>query len=232
MLQHRVSKYVMIINFRENWKVIAAILKGQRYWRYSTNMSYFADLKRGWLEDQGLTHDNSLQPEYHLPFYIGLRTFDHRATLTALERNLGCRKVTTHSRGRTLKSTQETTRGYQEVFSYQLLRQRSNTAIFQEHLMQFRPWLWYDDNVDNILMMSLVDCSKIINLDRRGTSLIKWRLNWMRRRILIDVCFTLWSWFSSSSSFQKCCPAAVLVLKVCGQSFRVNILKPPCRTAV
>ena len=82
---------------------------------------------------------NSLQPEYHLPFYLELRTFDHRATLTALERNLGLRKVTTHSRGRTLKSTQETTRGYQEVFSYQQLRQRSNTATFQEHLMQFRP---------------------------------------------------------------------------------------------
>ena len=38
-----------------------------------------------------------------------------------------------------MKSIQETTRGYQEVFSYKPLRQRSKTAIFQEHLMQFRP---------------------------------------------------------------------------------------------
>ena len=67
------------------------------------------------------------------------QTFDHQATLTALERNLGLRKVTTHSGGWTLKSSQETTRGDQEVFSYQQLRQRSKTATFQEHLMRFRP---------------------------------------------------------------------------------------------
>ena len=82
---------------------------------------------------------NSLQPEYHLPFYLELRTFDHRATLTVLERNLGCRKVTTHSRGRTLKSTQETTRGYQEVFSYQQLRQRSITYEEKEKNLADQP---------------------------------------------------------------------------------------------
>ena len=80
-----------------------------------------------------------LLPKYHLPLYKELQTFDHGETLTTLERNLRRRKVTTHSGGRTLKSTQETTRGDQEAFSYQTLRQRSKTAIFQEHLMQFRP---------------------------------------------------------------------------------------------
>ena len=91
------------------------------------------------MQTRGLTDVEPLQPEYHLPFYVELQTFDHRATLTALERNLRHRKVTTHSRGRTLKSIQETTEGYREVFSYKPLRQRSKTAIFQEHLMQFRP---------------------------------------------------------------------------------------------
>ena len=47
--------------------------------------------------------------------------------------------MATHSRCRTLRSIQETTRGDQEVFTCQQLRQRSNTATFQEHLMQFRP---------------------------------------------------------------------------------------------
>ena len=47
--------------------------------------------------------------------------------------------MTTHSGCRTLKSTQDTTKGDQEVFSYQTLRQRSKTATFQEHPMQFRP---------------------------------------------------------------------------------------------
>ena len=90
-------------------------------------------------QKRGLTDIKPLQPEYHLPLYIELRTFDHRATLTALEKNLGRRKVTTHSRGWTLKSIQETTKGDQEVFGYQLLRQRSKTATFQKHLIQFRP---------------------------------------------------------------------------------------------
>ena len=61
-------------------------------------------------------------------YTIELQTFDHRATLTTLERNQGRRKVTTHSRGRTLKNIQETTRGYQEVFSYKPLRQRSKNC--------------------------------------------------------------------------------------------------------
>ena len=91
------------------------------------------------MERRKLTDVNLLQPEYHLPLNIELQTVDHRATLTTLERHQGRRKVTTHSRGRTLKNIQETTRGYQEVFSYKPLRQRSKTATFQEHLMQFRP---------------------------------------------------------------------------------------------
>ena len=139
MLKHRVSRYVTTIDFREVWKALAAIFKGQQYWRSSPNSELFCWSEVGVTLRQGADRFNPLQPEYHLPFYIELKTFDHRATLTALERNLGLRKVTTHSGGWTLKSTQETTRGDQEVFSYQQLRQRSKTATFQEHLMQFRP---------------------------------------------------------------------------------------------
>ena len=133
------SRYVMIIDFRENWNAIAAIFKGQQYWRSLPNSELFCWNEVGVTLRQGADRFNPLQPEYHLPFYIELKTIDHRATLTALERNLGLRKVTTHSGGWTLKSTQETTRGDQEVFSYQQLRQRSITATFQEHPMQFRP---------------------------------------------------------------------------------------------
>ena len=115
ILRLRIRRHVMTIEFRELGK------------------------KKVWHADKRADRFNPLEPEYHLPFYVRLQTFDHRATLTALERNLRHRKVTTHSRGWTLKSIQETTKGYQEVFSYKPLRQRSKTATFQEHLMQFRP---------------------------------------------------------------------------------------------
>ena len=112
------------------------------------------------METRGLTDIKPLQPEYHLPLYIELRTFDHRATLTALEKNLGRRKVTTQSRGWTLKSIQETTKGDQEVFGYQRLRQRSKTATFQKHLIQFRPCaqMTYGETQLDLLYVTAEQC--------------------------------------------------------------------------
>ena len=136
--KHRDSWQMMTNGFRENRKALAA----RFYWQYGkslTKSDFCWTGERVTCRQGGWQMLNHLQPEYHLPFYVELQTFDHRATLTALERNLGHRKVTTHSGCWTLKSTQETTKGDQEVFSYQTLRQRSKTATFQEHLMQFRP---------------------------------------------------------------------------------------------